>query len=174
MCISVGRRFAVDRVALSSRLTRRVQAQSAACSLEPTITTRTMLTYVVAERIVLTDRTEVPLFLKEHDRQLHHATTARVFASARDRQELTCRDWMSMFPKLKATAESIGTPPLEREGTIAKGSTGRGYVVHLQHSAECLGQAKISRGHASIFAITKTSSRSQSRANLRRRHPERK
>ena len=84
--------------------------------------------YVVAD-VSLTDRAEVPLFIKELSGSFIGEDGSLFEANVIDKNDLP--RLMTMFPKLKTVADSIGTQPLVREGTIAKGATGRGYVVLL-------------------------------------------
>ena len=84
--------------------------------------------YVVAD-VSLTGRTEVPLFIKELTGSFIGEDGSLFEAHVIDKNDLP--RLMAMFPKLKSTADGIGTPPLVRESSIAKGATGRGYVVLL-------------------------------------------
>ncbi len=84
--------------------------------------------YVVAD-VSLTDRTEVPLFIKELTASFIGQDGSMFEAHVIDKNDLP--RLMTMFPKLKATVDGVGTPPLVREETIAKGASGRGYLVLL-------------------------------------------
>ena len=84
--------------------------------------------YVIAN-VSLTDRTEVPLFLKELTGSFLGEDGSLFEAHLIDKNDLP--RLMQMFPALKAKADSMGTQPLVREQTIPTGSTGRGYVVLL-------------------------------------------
>ena len=79
--------------------------------------------------VSLTDRTVVSLFLKELTGSFIAEDGSLFEAHVIDKNDLP--RLMTMFPKLKTTADSIGPPPLMRESSIAKGATGRGYVVLL-------------------------------------------
>lgn len=82
--------------------------------------------YVVAD-VLLQDHSDVPLFLSSFHGSLTLQDGAVMQASTIESGDLP--RLFKMFPTLKALADATGSQPLQREQTVAKGSTGRGYLV---------------------------------------------
>lgn len=82
--------------------------------------------YVVAN-VTLQNRSEVPLFLSSF-----HGSFTLEDGSVMQASPIESGDvprLLKMFPQLKTLTDATGTQPLEREQTIARGATGRGYLV---------------------------------------------
>jgi hypothetical protein len=82
--------------------------------------------YVIAD-VALTDKSEVPLFLKSINGSFTMNDGTVMQANVIDKNDLP--RLMLMFPKLKPLADATSPAPLERESKVAVGSTGHGYVV---------------------------------------------
>ncbi|MGI4756091.1 MAG: hypothetical protein ACRYGF_04490 [Janthinobacterium lividum] len=82
--------------------------------------------YVVAD-VMLHNRSEVPLFLSSFHGSFTLGDGSVMEANLIEKDDLP--RIMAMFPKLKAEADALGTGPLLREASVAKGATGRGYLV---------------------------------------------
>ncbi len=82
--------------------------------------------YVIAD-VALTDRSEVPLFLKDINGTFTMEDGTVMQASAIEKVDLP--RLMAMFPKMKPVADAAGPAPLVRESQVPAGATGRGWVV---------------------------------------------
>jgi hypothetical protein len=82
--------------------------------------------YVIAN-VALTDKSEVPLFIKGITGSLTMSDGTVMEANVIDKNDLP--RLMMMFPKMKPLTEAAGTAPLLRESQVAVGTTGRGYVL---------------------------------------------
>ncbi len=82
--------------------------------------------YVVAN-VTLENHSEVPLFLSSFHGSFTLEDGSVMQASPIETVDLP--RLLKMFPQFKTLADATGTPPLQREQTIAKGATGRGYLV---------------------------------------------
>ena len=82
--------------------------------------------YVVAD-VALNNRSEVPLFLSSFHGSFTLDDGTVMEASVIEHDDLP--RLQKMFPQVKSLTDSTGVPPLQREQTVAKNATGRGYVV---------------------------------------------
>ncbi len=82
--------------------------------------------YVVVN-VTLNNKSEVPLFLSSFHGTFTLEDGSVMEASVIEKDDLP--RVMAMFPKLKEQAASLGSQPLLREASIAKGMTGGGYLV---------------------------------------------
>lgn len=82
--------------------------------------------YVVAN-VTLQNHSEVPLFLSSFHGRFTLDDDSVMEASVIEKDDLP--RLMKMFPQLKALADATGTQPLQRDQTVAKDASGRGYVV---------------------------------------------
>ena len=82
--------------------------------------------YVVAN-VTLENHSEVPLFLSSFHGSFTLEDGSVMQASPIETTDLP--RLLKMFPQLKTLTDATGTQPLQREQTVAKGATGRGYLV---------------------------------------------
>lgn len=82
--------------------------------------------YVLVD-VTLKNRSEVPLFLSSFHGRLTLDDDSIMEASVIEKDDLP--RLMKMFPQLKTIVDANGSQPLLREETVAKDSTGRGYLV---------------------------------------------
>ncbi len=82
--------------------------------------------YVVAN-ITLQNHSEVPLFLSSFHGEFTLQDGSVMQASPIETTDLP--RLLKMFPQLKTLTDATGTQPLQRDQTVAKDGTGRGYLV---------------------------------------------
>lgn len=82
--------------------------------------------YVVAN-VTLQNHSDVPLFLSSFHGSFTLEDGSVMQASPIETTDLP--RLLKMFPQLKTLVDSTGAQPLQREQTVAKDATGRGYLV---------------------------------------------
>ena len=82
--------------------------------------------YVVVD-VNLTNRTEVPLFLSGFSGSFIGSDATEFQANVIDKNDLA--RLRAMFPQLKTVTDSVGGVALERESSVAKNTTGHGYIL---------------------------------------------
>lgn len=82
--------------------------------------------YVVTD-VTLNNKSEVPLFLSSFHGSFILEDGSVMEANVLEKDDLP--RIMAMFPKLKVEAEALGSQPLLREASVAKGTTAQGYLV---------------------------------------------
>ncbi|SEC26747.1 hypothetical protein [Terriglobus roseus] len=84
------------------------------------------VTYVIPN-VVLTDHTEVPLFVKSINGSFTMEDGSVMQATAIEKADLP--RLAAMFPKMKPAVDTAGPTPLQSVESIAPGATAGGYVV---------------------------------------------